>query len=453
MPDLRIAYLVHFYPPTPCGGAGYYTANLAEAFVRAGAQVSVLCVDQWGQGDQYLNGFKDEIRNGVAIRRLYVNWKKASRPFDWLYYSPILGEQAREFLDQFQPDIVHVSSCYTLSARPIFVAKEMNLPVVMHLHDYWTICARLTLLHKDDVICSGPQTPWKCQECSLTGTKAWRLASLVMGTQWHKRTFEALAKSDWATRQPGLRGNLGNLYERRRLLISATEAADLLIAPTVFAREMLEKHGIAGGRIQVVPNGNPLEWLSEVRRIPSQQSLRIGFLGNVIPTKGVHVLIEAYRRLLHENRRVELAIWGDLEMDSDYALALQDKCPDSVIWGGRYLRSDLPRILGTLDVVVVPSIWYETQGIVIQEAFAARVPVIVSAASSLTESVLDGVNGLHFEMGSAQDLADKLRRLAEEPGLLEGFRTNIPVVRTIAQDVETYSGLYAGLLTRDIASK
>lgn len=437
---------MHFYPPTPCGGAGYYTANLAEAFVRTGAKVSVLCTDQWGQGGRYLNGFVDETRNGVAIRRLHVNWKKASRPFDWLYDSPVLGEQTRKFLDQFQPDIVHVSSCYTLSARPIFVAKELNLPVVMHLHDYWPICARLTLLHKDYAICSGPDTAWKCQECLLTGTKAWQLASRVTQPQWRKRMFAALAKSDWATRQPGLRGMMGDLQRRRQFLIAATDRSDLLITPTHFAREMLEQHGVTKGRIQVIPYGNPLEWRSDVKRIPPQRSLRIGFLGNVIPIKGVHILIEAFQRLLHENQPIELAIWGNLEMNSDYVRSLQEQCPDGVVWGGRYQRSDLPHILRELDVIVVPSICYETQGIVIQEAFAASVPVIVSASSSLTESVLDGINGLHFEMGSVRDLADKLRRLVEETGLLDQFRSKVPSVRTIEHDVEEYSRLYAALL-------
>jgi prephenate dehydrogenase len=47
---MRIAYLVHFYPPTSCGGAGYYTAMLAESFREHGHEVGVLCVDKWGEG-------------------------------------------------------------------------------------------------------------------------------------------------------------------------------------------------------------------------------------------------------------------------------------------------------------------------------------------------------------------------------------------------------------------
>ena len=151
---MRIAFLAHFYPPAACGGAGYYTALLAESCRAHGDEVGVLCVDQWGQGKHYLNGHVEGTHNGVPIRKLLVNWRKAPRPFDWLYDSPVLGEETREYLRKLRPDVVHVSSTYTLSARPIFVAKELGLPVVVHLHDYWFVCARTILLHKDETLCS-----------------------------------------------------------------------------------------------------------------------------------------------------------------------------------------------------------------------------------------------------------------------------------------------------------
>jgi glycosyltransferase involved in cell wall biosynthesis len=442
---MRIAFFTHFYPPTPCGGAGYYTAHLAETLQEMGADVGVLCVDQWGQGTRYFSGLAEEVRNGVVIRRLHVNWKKASRPFDWLYDSPVLGEQSREFLKVFHPDIVHVSSCYTLSARPVIVASELGLPIIMHFHDYWAICARTNLIHKDNTVCSGPDSAWKCQQCLLEGTHVWQLSSAVMNAPLQKSFLELLSKFDWVTQLPGLRGMLGNLQRRSNFIARASERADVLITPTEFARDVLEKHGIGKGRIKVIPNGSKLEWAGKVEEISSHQ-FRIGFLGNLLPIKGVHVLIEAFRLLVHEQLPVRLEIWGDPDINPDYYRSLRMLNFDNITWGGKYVLKDLPQILCNLDVVVVPSIAYETHGIVIQEAFAANLPVIVSADSSLTESVQNEVNGLHFQMGSAADLASKLRRLILEPELLDRLRANIRPIRSITEDAREYFALYNRLI-------
>lgn len=441
---MRIAYLLHFYPPAPCGGAGYYTAALAECFQAHGAEVGVLCVDRWGLGEKYLNGRLDSEYNRVPVRRLLVNWQKAARPFDWLYDSPILGEQAKAHLQEFRPDIVHVSSTYTLSARPIFAAKELGLPVVVHLHDFWFICARTVLVRKDGRACSGPDSAWKCQQCLLAGTKPWRLTSAILPGPLQERFYALLARSSWMTRQRGMRGMLGDLQSRRRIAIAALQQADALVTPTAYARRILEAGGVPPGRILVMPYGGVWDWTQDLRRAEAGH-LRIGFLGNVIPTKGVHVLVEAYRLLRQAGLPVRLQIWGDVSLAPDYYRALCQSAPGDILWGGRYSRSDLARILGGLDIVVVPSVWHETQGIVIQEAFAAGLPVIVSAGTSLVESVLPGKNGLCFEQGSATDLARQVRRLLDEPGLLRRLQAGVPAVRSIEEDVRQLGDIYRQL--------
>lgn len=443
---MRVAYLVHFYPPSPCGGAGYYTERLAQHMQQvADTEVRVLCVDHWGKGKSYFNGYTEDIYGNVSVRRLHVNWRKAPRPLDWICHSPILAQHSRLFLEEFQADIVHVSSTYTLSTSPVFVAKEMGLPVVMHLHDYWTICARHTLLHKNGEVCSGPESAWKCQNCLLSGTKIKRAISQLLPETQEERFFKALGTSAWATRLPGLVGMLGDLRQRRELALRATEVADALITPTAFARDVLLSHGVSPASMHVMPYGNDLPWAGKVNRSPDP-ILRIGFLGNVIRMKGVHLLTEAYRTLQKSGKPVHLEVWGNLTLEPDYVADLQAGSPPGILWGGRYQKEDLPDILSNLDVVVVPSIWYETQGIVIQEAFAAGLPVIVSDNTSMTETVEAEKNGLHFQFGSAENLAQQLRRLLEEPGLLDQLRSGIAPVRSIEQDVKQTRTLYRRLI-------
>lgn len=444
---MRIAYFSHFYPPAACGGAGYYTAALANGFVQRGHEVGVLCIDGWGEGARYFNGFRDEVEKGVHVRRLFINWKKAPRPFDWLYDSPVTGEQAGIFLAEFKPDVVHVSSTLTLSARSVLIAKESGFPVVLHQHDYWSVCARHTLLHKDGRICSGPETPQKCQQCLLDGTKIDRLMTSVLSAALRTRLYENLGGVSFITRQPGLIGMLGDLHRRRQVTTAVMKAADIIITPTAFAQKKLETYGLPSHKITVIPYGTELEWVSLVKRQDSAK-LRLGFLGNVIRVKGVHLLIDAYEALLRQGADVELAVWGETSLEPDYFEALRLGASSKILWGGRYEKEDLPAILSNIDVLIVPSIWYETQGIVIQEAFAAKVPVIVSAGTSLTETVQHEVDGLYFKQGSVSDLVAQVMRLLSESQLLPSLRENIRPVRSIQQDLRQLALIYGRLRQR-----
>jgi glycosyltransferase involved in cell wall biosynthesis len=79
-----------------------------------------------------------------------------------------------------------------------------------------------------------------------------------------------------------------------------------------------------------------------------------------------------------------------------------------------------------VDWVVVPSIWWENSPLVIQEAFLHGRPVIASDIGGMKEKVLEGINGIHFRMGSAEDLADKLSTALSEPALWDRLRDCAP---------------------------
>ena len=101
----------------------------------------------------------------------------------------------------------------------------------------------------------------------------------------------------------------------------------------------------------------------------------------------------------------------------------------SILFRGGYNRQQLPDILADIDVVVVPSIWYENAPLVIQEAFAADIPVITTNLGGMSETVTHDVNGLLFERNDSDDLARQLRRVIDEVDLLEKLTGGIPPVR------------------------
>ena len=98
---------------------------------------------------------------------------------------------------------------------------------------------------------------------------------------------------------------------------------------------------------------------------------------------------------------------------------------------------------------MVPSLWYENNPLVIQEAFAAGRPVIASNLGGMAEFVTHDVNGLLVAPGEPAALASAMSALAADPGRLRRLSASVPPVRSVAQEVDTLSALY-GRLTSQI---
>lgn len=154
------------------------------------------------------------------------------------------------------------------------------------------------------------------------------------------------------------------------------------------------------------PVRNPIE---VPRADPAAVERNAGFtcVGRLSPEKGGVLLAQAAAAL-----DVPVTFVGDGPLRAQIALA-----------------HPAARILGWLDrdpmlsqlrrarALVLPSLWYETQGLVVSEAAAVGVPAIVPHDCAARESVVDGVTGLWFESGNLEDLMQKMAVLHTQPRL------------------------------------
>jgi glycosyltransferase involved in cell wall biosynthesis len=111
---------------------------------------------------------------------------------------------------------------------------------------------------------------------------------------------------------------------------------------------------------------------------------------------------------------------------------------------GRY--TDVREPYSEMDVLVVPSICYESYSLVVREAFICKIPVIASDIGALPEAVQNGETGLLFQAGNARDLYEKMELIIHHPDLIEKFKTNIRPVKSIEQQAEEMEGIYLDLL-------
>jgi glycosyltransferase involved in cell wall biosynthesis len=167
--------------------------------------------------------------------------------------------------------------------------------------------------------------------------------------------------------------------------------------------------------------------------------------------KGVHVLLEAVRRLPAD--QFELEIWGSLETFPDYAAqvkALAQELP--VRFCGAFDNDDAASVYDRFDVLVVPSLWPENSPLVIHEAFMAGMPVVASRIGGLPELVTDGINGLLFDPSSSASLANTLRTLVDWPERIAQMANRVPLVKTIEEDARDWERRYETLMQENLDS-
>jgi len=151
---------------------------------------------------------------------------------------------------------------------------------------------------------------------------------------------------------------------------------------------------------------------------------RIGVIADLLPQKGHPAVIRAVHRI-RDRLPIELLIIGASIDGGSYenelkGMVRQLQLEDIITFTG--YRTDIPELLNSLDLVVIPSSSYEACPMVALEAFAAGVPVIGSDLGGTPELIDDGRTGYVFRPDDDGDLAEKIMRILNDPALHRSMR-------------------------------
>jgi GT2 family glycosyltransferase/glycosyltransferase involved in cell wall biosynthesis len=427
---VKVLLVHHAYPPEGLGGSETYTQALARTLARA-HEVAVL--HRSADPARPDHDVRAATQDGVRVFSLN-NLHRDAPGFE-SYRDPRAAAAAGRVMDEVQPDVVHVGHLTGLSTGLVFEARRRALPVVLTLHDFFTVCPLGQLLDIQLRVCPGP-SPRRCLGCVGGQVAGAPPAARAIG---RRLPFAAMLGS--ALSRFGTAGE-SRIAARLDEMAEVVRAADVRIAPSRFLRDRMGALGFAD--IDVVPNGHaPLD---VPRRRPDPQGrVRVGFVGSAIPSKGVHVLAEAFVRLGDLRATLEihgpfLPYHGDIGYEARVRGILGAGA--AAILRGPFAHERLGEILAGLDVLVVPSLWEENAPLTIQEAFLAGLPVVVADHGGQAEMVRDGVDGLRFKPADAADLARVLRRLLDEPDLRERLAAARPPVPTMDEHVRALERVY-----------
>jgi len=222
----------------------------------------------------------------------------------------------------------------------------------------------------------------------------------------------ALMLFDLARRFAGLNVPLVNVLHRHRLKHIAR--ADLNICVSDALRAAAAAAGVEKTKLAYVPNFLTGDLPEQIKPTWNDPPV-IGFLGRMVPEKGLDILIEALAQLKSSGVRFTARIGGDGATRitcADLARARGLNAAD-VQWLGWV--EDIPAFHRSIDMMCVPSRW-ESFGLVILGAFKGGVPVIATRTTGPASLIIDKSNGLLCEI-DAKDIAHKLRTLIENPDL------------------------------------
>ena len=310
---MKILLAPNGFPPHRWAGTETYTAGIAKGFKKLGHDVRVFCVGDWAVGKHNLNGFVDSLYHSIPVRRLNMNWKKTHNPFGYLYNNPLIAHNFAGYVMEFKPDLIHVTSCETLSASVLKVAKDARVPLVLTLTDFWFLCPRMNLLKSNGSNCSGITTARQCLRCQLAKGKIYRGLKRLFSEELCLYLLNMISRFSILTRQRGLRGFAGDFNKRKRFLKQALTLPDKLITASEFVKGIYNQNGVES-HIDVISYGHDLSWLETDYKKTKSIRLRIGFVGQIVRSKGPHLLIKAISNLHDEyQNEIELLIYGDIK--------------------------------------------------------------------------------------------------------------------------------------------
>jgi glycogen(starch) synthase len=312
-------------------------------------------------------------------------------------------------------DVLHVAGP---ALAPLFLGWLARKPVVIEHHSYQAICPNGGLLHQPDGgVCRGYFQArqylkcWHCQNIQISRVRSMLSLLLMFPRSW--------------------------LVQKASINIGITN-------------HVVERHALPRSFAVYYGVAEPLE----KNPLPASDSnahrkICFAYVGRFVTEKGIPILVEASRLLSVEGHQFEVRLIGDgPERPRLEAMIIKDDLKSRVRIMGYLSGRALADALGDVRVVVMPSICEETAGLAAIEQMMRGRLVIASKIGGLAE-VVDNT-GLTFPAGNAQALADSMKKVMQDPSIIDslGRKARDRALRFFRQErmIEDHAHVYLKLL-------
>lgn len=362
---MKVLFLLHQYFPHFYTGTELLTDNLSRYQRYLGVQTEVWAYNPlktrkiWVVEETKYNGIPVKFfshHNNDPLRdvKLFLNQKKN-----------ILSES---ILKDSKPDLIHVTQPSRLS-DVVQNAKNLSIPYILTLTDYWLLCPTVTLMRKNGELCGGSQVDKNCLKYCFKGDKEF-------------------------------------FNERWRSVLELLSGSEKVFFAAKFLKNIFEKNGIDTRAWVNIKHGyNPNG--SKVRI--KDRYYRFAFTGTLQPSKGAHLAIKAFRKI--NDKSIRLVVYGEAKYEvkySNYCLKLSEG-DKRIEFRGKYDHTKLTEEFKDIDCILVPSNWFEPFPFTLISAVSYGFDVIGARIGGIPEIIGEKNPDYLFEPGNIEDLSEKMR--------------------------------------------
>ena len=308
--------------------------------------------------------------------------------------NPRFDEAVKDIIELVQPDIAHIHCIQSMGVGMVDICREAGVKTLVTLHDAWWICPNQFMLDENEVF-----------------------------------------REQWNTED-----------ERSKTIARALAKIDMLLAPSKYFAELHEK--TLGRNVLVNKNGvtRPLGQISKRKK----DVIRFGYVGGKTKIKGVHLILEAFRKYRFPNTELVvvdnmLNVGARSFFDSDFDGVERFRIEPA------YSQDTIDYFFSEIDVLLFPTQWKESFGLTVREAVLRDVWVIATDAGGVSEDIIDGENGtvIPFDSG-VEELSRAIAEVCERyQAMDDGAVIELPKshIRTFAEQKDELAGLYQEILS------
>lgn len=308
--------------------------------------------------------------------------------------NPRFDAAVKDIIELVQPDIAHIHCIQSMGVGMVDICREAGVKTLVTLHDAWWICPNQFMLDENEVF-----------------------------------------REQWNTED-----------ERSKTIARALAKIDMLLAPSKYFAELHEK--TLGRNVFVNKNGvtRPLGQISKRKK----DVIRFGYVGGKTKIKGVHLILEAFRK--HRFPNTELVVVDNMLnvgarsfFDSDFDGVERFRIEPA------YSQDTIDHFFSEIDVLLFPTQCKESFGLTVREAVLRNVWAISTDAGGASEDIIDGENGtvIPFDSG-VEELSRAIAEVCERyQAMDDGAVIELPKshIRTFEEQKDELAGIYQEILS------
>lgn len=470
---MKILHIGHGFYPYRKGGSMIHADALMQFQVKKGLDVYYFFsgrVFPFLKKPKLIKWIKNDIKMFEIVNSPLISISRGTKdPESYLNFESI-ELIFHEVMKSINPDIVHIQESLALPTSLIDIIKDdFKIPLIITIHDYSILCPTVKLFKYDNTNCIDKIVGIECCKCcynapsnnnvAVRATLAYHLEKFHIPTskiysaiKLFKKPYKSINNQKLPKEFKCNNNCLQVSYQKRRNSnIQRVEKADLIISHSYGSQKILSNF-FDIGKIRIIhPTPDHLRHIQTNKKPKIKHPIQFGTLNGCSSIeKGADLILHTLE-ILNNNgleNQYNFHIWGSVseEFHSEFLKF------NNVYFHGSYCVENLNLILQNIDVGVVPSVWEEVYGFVGLEFLKKGIPVIGNERGGISDYVKDGSTGWLNKSSTAEELADIMYLVMNNPAKIQKLNNNIIKIkfRTSEENFNKINELYTELIESNL---